>query len=143
MERRYQARLDESLDDAEVSPGLLRGLLPRLEAFLEPFVESLCRCFRRTNARHYVSGLLSGLKSKDAEGIAYLHDRERRGLRKFIGQANRDHKPLVAELARQVGRRLGQADGVPVFDPPPSSSRARSPSASGVRGAAGSARSRA
>ena len=63
MERRYQARLDELLDDAEVLPGLLRGLLPRLETFLEPFVRSLCCCEQRTNARHYVSGLLSDLKS--------------------------------------------------------------------------------
>lgn len=117
MERRYQARLDELLDDAEVRPGLLRGLLPRLETFLEPFVGSLCCCEQRTNARHYVSGLLSDLPSKDAESIAYLHDRERQGLQKFIGQADWDHEPLVAELARQVGRRLGQADGVLVFDP--------------------------
>jgi SRSO17 transposase len=117
MERRYQARLDELLDDAEVSPGLLRGLLPRLDAFLEPFIKSLCCCFQRTNAHHYVSGLLSDLKSKDAESIAYLHDRERQGIQKFIGQANWDHKPLIAELARQVGQRLGQADGVLVFDP--------------------------
>ena len=91
MERRYQARLDELLDDAEVRPGLLRGLLPRLEAFLEPFVGSLCCCEQRTNARHYVSGLLSDLKSKDAESIAYLHDRERQGIQKFIGQAPWDH----------------------------------------------------
>jgi SRSO17 transposase len=117
MERRYQTRLDELLDDAEVRPGLLRGLLPRLETFLEPFVRSLCCCFQRTNAHHYVSGLLSDLKSKDAESIAYLHDRERQGIQKFIGQANWDHKPLIAELARQVGQRLGQADGVLVFDP--------------------------
>jgi SRSO17 transposase len=117
MERRYQARLDELLDDAEVRPGLLRGLLPRLETFLEPFVRSLCCCEQRTNARHYVSGLLSDLKSKDAESIAYLHDRERQGLQKFIGQAPWDHKPLIAELARQVGERLGEAGGVLVFDP--------------------------
>jgi SRSO17 transposase len=117
MERRYQARLDELLDDAEVRPGLLRGLLPRLEAFLEPFGRSLCCCEQRTNAQHYVSGLLSDLKSKDAESIAYLHDRERQGLQKFIGQAPWDHKPLIGELARQVGRRIGQADGVLVFDP--------------------------
>ena len=96
---------------------LLRGLLPRLETFLEPFVGSLCCCEQRTNAHHYVSGLLSDLKSKDAESIAYLHDRERQGLQKFIGQAPWDHKPLIAELARQVGQRLGQADGVLVFDP--------------------------
>ena len=117
MERRYQARLDELLDDAEVRPGLLRGLLPRLETFLEPFVGSLCCCEQRTNAHHYVSGLLSDLASKDAESIAYLHDRERQGLQKFIGQAPWDHKPLIAELARQVGQRLGEPDGVLVFDP--------------------------
>jgi SRSO17 transposase len=117
VERRFQARLDELLDDAEVRPGLLRGLLPRLESSLRPFVESLCCREQRTNARHYVSGLLSDLQSKDAESIAYLHDRERQGIQKFIGQAPWDHRPLVAELARQVGRRLGQADGVLVFDP--------------------------
>jgi SRSO17 transposase len=117
MERRYQARLDELLDDAEVRPGLLRGLLGRLETFLEPFVRSLCCAEQRTNAQHYLSGLLSDLESKDAESIAYLHDRERQGLQKFIGQAPWDHRPLIKELARQVGQRLGQTDGVLVFDP--------------------------
>jgi SRSO17 transposase len=118
MERRFQARLGELLDDAEIRPGLLRGLLPRLEAFLGPFVRSLCCREQRTNAQHYVSGLLSDLKSKDAESIAYLHGRERQGLQKFIGQAPWDHKPLVAELARQVGQRLGEpTGGVLVFDP--------------------------
>jgi SRSO17 transposase len=117
VERRYEARLDELLDDAEVRPGMLRGLLLRLETFLDPFVESLCCAEQRTNTHHYVSGLLSDLDSKDAESIAYLHDRERQGLQKFIGQANWDHEPLVKELARQVGRRLGQPGGVLVFDP--------------------------
>jgi SRSO17 transposase len=117
MERRYEARLDELLDDAEVRPSLLRGLLPRLETFLEPFVASLCCPEQRTNAHHYVSGLLSDLKSKDAESIAYLHDRERQGIQKFIGQADWDHKPLIHELARQVGQRLGEPGGILVFDP--------------------------
>jgi SRSO17 transposase len=117
VERRFQARLDELLDDAEVRPSLLRGLLPRLEAFLEPFVEPLCCRERRTNARHYVSGLLSDLKSKDAESVAYLHDRERQGLQKFIGQAPWGHRPLIGELARQLGQELGRPDGVIVFDP--------------------------
>src|SRR3954454_24252212 len=112
MERRYQARLDELLDDAEVRPGLLRGLLPRLETFLEPFVEPLCCLEQRTNARQYVGGLLCELASKDAESISSLSDRERQGLQKFIGQAPWHHRPLIAELARQVGRSLGQADGV-------------------------------
>src|SRR5437660_1549086 len=117
MERRYQTRLDELLDDAEVRPALLRGTLPRLVNFLQPFVASLLWPEQRTNAQHYVEGLLSDLDSKDVESIAYLHDRERQGLQKFIGQADWDHSPLMTELVRQVGSALGEADGVLVFDP--------------------------
>jgi SRSO17 transposase len=117
MERRFRVRLDELLDDARVRPGLLRGVLPRLGAFLQPFVTALQAPERQANAHHYVQGLLSDLGSKDVESIAYLHDRERQGLQKFIGQAQWDHRPLLAELVRQVGRELGEADGVLVFDP--------------------------
>jgi SRSO17 transposase len=117
MERRFQVRLGELLDDAEVRPSLLRGVLPRLERFLQPFVEVLHSPERQTNARQYVQGLLSDLGSKDVESIAYLHDRERQGLQKFIGQAEWDHQPLVAQLVRQVATELGEADGVLVFDP--------------------------
>ena len=116
MEHRFQARLDELLADAEVPLSLLRGTLPRLEEFLAPFVRCLIAP-QRANARDYVAGLLSDLQSKDAESIAYLHDRERQGLQKFLGQANWDHKPLITELARQVGQRLGEPGGVLVFDP--------------------------
>ncbi len=117
MERRYRVRLDELLDDAVVRPGLLRDLLPRLESFLKPFVRPLLSPEQRANAHDYVQGLLSDLESKDVESIAYLHDRERQGLQKFIGQAPWDQRPLVTELARQVGIELGQADAVLVFDP--------------------------
>jgi SRSO17 transposase len=117
MERRFRVRLDELLDDAVVPPGLLRGVLPRLDTFLQPFLASLSPAAPRHNAQHYVQGLLSPLDDKNAEAIAYLHDRERQGLQKFIGQADWDHQPIFAELARQVGRRLGEADGVLVFDP--------------------------
>ena len=117
MERRFRVRLEELLDDAEVPAGLMRGLFPRLEAFLAPFVEALHSPEQRTNARHYVQGLLSDLGGKDVESIAYLHDRERQGLQKFIGQAEWQHRPLLTELARQVGEGLGEADGVLVFDP--------------------------
>lgn len=117
MERRFQARLDELRDDAEVRPGLLRGVLPRLESFLEPFARSLLSPEQRSNAQLYVQGLLSDLDAKNAESIAYLHDRERQGLQKFIGQADWCHTPLLAELAQQVGSELGEDDGVLVFDP--------------------------
>ena len=62
-------------------------------------------------------GCLSDLDSKDVESIAYLHDRERQGLQKFIGQAEWNHRPMVDELVRQVAAELGEADGVLVFDP--------------------------
>jgi SRSO17 transposase len=117
MERRFRVRLEELLDDAQVRPSLLKGILPRLEMFLQPFVATLATPERQTNARHYVQGLLSELGSKDVESIAYLHDRERQGLQKFIGQTEWDHRPLLTELARQVGWELGEPDGVLVFDP--------------------------
>src|SRR6266540_4271749 len=117
MERRYQTRLNELLGDAEIRPFLLKGVLPRLVDFLKPFGVSLLSAEQRSNAQHYVEGLLSDLQSKDIESIAYRHDRERQGLQKFIGQADWDHQPLIRELARQVGQRLGEPGGVLVFDP--------------------------
>lgn len=117
MERRFRIRLDELLHDAEVRPSVLQGVLPRLESFLRPFVEALQSPEQRTNAQLYVQGLLSDLDGKDIESIAYLHDRERQGLQKFMGQAEWAHRPLVAELARQIGTELGEDDGVLVFDP--------------------------
>jgi SRSO17 transposase len=117
MERRFRVRLAELLDDAHVPPNLLRGILPRLQTYLQPFLDALQTSQQQTNAHHYVQGLLSELGSKDVESIAYLHDRERQGLQKFIGQADWDHQPLLTELVRQVGRELGQDDSVLVFDP--------------------------
>jgi SRSO17 transposase len=117
MERRFRIRLDELLVDSEVRTGLLRGVMPRLEAFLEPFLKALRTVEQKTNGTHYVSGLMSDLDSKDVESIAYLHDRDRQGLQKFIGQSEWDHRPLLDELARQVTSELGETDGVLVFDP--------------------------
>jgi len=117
MERRFRVRLDELLADAVVPASLLRGAVPRLEDFLQPFIASLQTSERQTNARHYVQGLLSDLDGKDVESIAYLHDRDRQGLQRFIGQAEWAHQPLLTELVRQVAAELGEADAVLVFDP--------------------------
>jgi SRSO17 transposase len=117
MERRFQTRLDELRRDAHVPAGLLRGLAPRLDAFLRPFVAALTRPQQRDNAGLYVRGLLSNLGAKTAEAIAYLHDRDRQGLQKFVGQSGWDHRPLLAELARQIGAALGEPDAVLAFDP--------------------------
>jgi SRSO17 transposase len=117
MERRFRVRLEEMLDDAEVPPALLRGVLPRLQTFLEPFVASLARAEQRHNVQHYVQGLLSDLEDKNAEAIAYLHDQQRQALQKFLGQSLWDHEPLLDELVRQVATELGEPDGVLVLDP--------------------------
>jgi SRSO17 transposase len=117
MERRFAARRDQLLADAEVDPRIPRGVLPRLERFLDPFVELLQRSEQGGHARCYVAGLVSDLEYKNVESIAYLHDQEREPLQQFIGQSPWDHQPWLIELARQVGRQLGSPDGVLVFDP--------------------------
>jgi len=117
MERRFRKRLDDLLQDAVVPISLVDGLLPRLLRFLFPFAQVMQSPQQRVNTEHYVQGLLSELKSKDIESIAYLHDRDRQGLQKFIGQSDWDHRPLIRELVRQVGTELGESDGVLVFDP--------------------------
>ena len=117
MEPRYQCRKEQLLAACQVPPTLSRGVMGRLEQFAAPFAASLPSPESRAHSRTYVQGLLSDLDSKDAESIAYLHDRPRQGLQKFIGQADWDHRPLTAELARQVGAELGEPDAVLVFDP--------------------------
>jgi SRSO17 transposase len=117
MERRYQVRLQELLDDAVVEPEEFQGMLARLERFVEPFAACLQRSKQRTLAQRYVAGLASQVERKNVESIAYHHDQDRQMLQKFIGQYTWDHRPLVGELVRQVGAALGRADAVLVFDP--------------------------
>ncbi len=117
MERRYEVRLEQMLAQAEVSPEAMQGLLKRLEAFAEPFAKSLNGPQQRRHAAEYMTGLLSKLERKTGEAIAYLHDQERQGLQKFVGEVSWDHKPLLETLARQVGKDLGEPNAVLVLDP--------------------------
>lgn len=117
MDRRYEARLEEMLAQAEVSPELLEGLLARLKEFVVPYASLLEEPEQRQHTVEYLTGLLSRLKHKTSEGIAYLLDQERQGLQKFVGHVPWGHQPLMALLARQVGAELGEPDGVLVFDP--------------------------
>lgn len=117
MEPRFKARLDELREDALIPAGLAADLPQRLAGFLGPFSALLQRQEQRGNALAYVRGLLSGLERKNAESIAYLHGQERQALQKFIGQSPWDHDPLTEEMARRIGRDLGEDDAVLVFDP--------------------------
>ena len=117
MERRFTVRYRELMDEAVVRPESFEGILQRLESFVKPFADSLIRIEQRRHVCEYVAGLLSDLKRKNTEMIAYLHEQDRQPLQKFIGQTNWNYKPLIGELARQAGEVLGEADGVLVIDP--------------------------
>lgn len=117
MERRFQVRLNELRAEAVIDPAVFRDVWPRLEEFVRPFAARLARAEHRKRVQQYVTGLVSNLKRKNAEAIAYLHDEERIGLQKFVGWVEWDHAPLLRELVRQVGQELGAADGVIVIDP--------------------------
>jgi SRSO17 transposase len=117
MERRYEVRLQRLLSDAVVQPELLQGMLARLAQFAERFADCLPRIKQRELTQQYLAGLLSQVERKNVESIAYHHDTDRQMLQKFIGQYTWDHRPMIDELARQVGESLGHPEGVVVFDP--------------------------
>src|SRR4051794_28278572 len=117
MDRRFDARLSEMLAQAEVPAELIDGFLARLKAFVQPFAASLREPEQQRHTIEYLTGLLSKLRHKTGEGIAYLLDQQRQGLQKFIGQVPWDDRPLRTTLATQVGRDSGEVDGVIVFDP--------------------------
>jgi SRSO17 transposase len=117
MERRFELRKAELLADCQVHPAMFAGMIERLDQFAEPFAARLRRPEQRVHARMYLQGLLSDVERKNAEAIAYRHDEDRQGLQTFLGTAPWDDRPLLEELACQVGRELGEPDGVIVFDP--------------------------
>ena len=117
MERRFAVRYEELMADAEVKPEALEGILERLEEFVQPFAASLEHVAQRDHLQEYVAGLVSNVKRKNIESIAYLHEQDRQPLQKFIGQKPWEWQPMIGELARQIGAALGEAEGVLVFDP--------------------------
>jgi hypothetical protein len=116
MERRFETRKKELLEECKVSPQVFDGIMERLEDFAQPFAESLLRCEQEEHTETYLAGLLSDLERKNVESIAYRYDQDRRALQNFIGISPWDHRPLLDTLAEQVRRELGEADGVLVFD---------------------------
>ena len=117
MDRRFEVRRQEMLAECEVAPEVFEGVLMRMNLFVQPFVDLLTQPAQRERAADYLGGLVSDLKRKNTESIAYRLDQDRRNLQHFIGSAQWDHQPLFTELAGQVGRELGEEDAVIVFDP--------------------------
>lgn len=117
MEQRFKTRKKQILEDAEIKPQVYEGVSERLAEFLDPFGAALGRREQKEHMRAYLEGLLSDLERKNAEGIAYLHDQDRRAMQHFVGESHWGYEPLLEELSRQVGTDLGEADGVLAFDP--------------------------
>jgi SRSO17 transposase len=117
MERRFKERLEELTEGAVLDPQIPDGMLDRLEDFVKPFAAIMETTEQEQHLWEYVSGLFSDVKRKNSESIAYFHDQDRQALQKFIGQSLWDDGLLLEELARQVSRDVGEADGVIVFDP--------------------------
>lgn len=117
MHWRYRSRKQQLLDECDIGPEVFQGGIERLAEFAIPFAARLMRREQREHARTYLAGLVSDLEHKNTESIAYRHDQERHGLPHFIGSSTWDHRPLLHELAGQVGREIGTPDGVIVFDP--------------------------
>src|SRR5574341_79570 len=117
MDARYIIRKNQLLQECQVAPEIFDQVLPRLHTFMEPFVASFQGQALTQHAKTYVSGLLSDVERKNVESIAYQFGQNRLGLQGFIGWADWDDEPLRKELLGQVGKQLGQGDGVLVFDP--------------------------
>ncbi len=117
MERRFGKRREKVREDCKVPPQVFNGMTERLVTFAEPYVERLCRPEQREHAQTYLQGMLSDLQQKNAERIAYRYDEDRLGLQNFIGISPWDHRPLLDELACEVGQELGKPNAVLVFDP--------------------------
>lgn len=116
-EREFQARKAAILEECVLAPQVFEDVAPRLEQFMEPFVDSLARKEQVGHALTFVRGLLSDLEHRNTESIAYRFGQKRLPLQWFIGVSQWDCQPLRAELTRQIGRDLGDPDGVLVFDP--------------------------
>lgn len=117
MERRFDVRLEELLDDAALDERIPQGMLERLKTFATPFAACLVGSEMQRHVWEYMSGLFSDVKRKNAETIAYFHDQDRQAMQKFMGQSPWNDRPMIAELVRQIGSEIGEPDGVLVFDP--------------------------
>ena len=143
MERRFRVRLDELLDDAEVPPGLLRGVLPRLEAFLQPFVDVLAIA-RATDQRPALRPGAALRPGQQGRRVDRLPPRPRTPGPAEVHRPGRLGPPAPADRAGPPGRQPSWASPTACSSstPRPSPRRGPSRSACSGSGAAGSARSR-
>src|SRR5438270_107424 len=112
MHWRYRLRKQQLLDECEVPPEVFQGGLERLADYARPFAECLGRREQRDHARTYLAGLVSDLKHKTAESIAYRHGQERHGLQHLVSRTAtpyHQHAPSTPDTRARSRRRSDQA----------------------------------
>ena len=72
---------------------------------------------QRRHAAEYMTGLLSDLERKTGEAIAYLHDQERQGLQKFVGQCPGTTSRCSPSWPARSARSWASPTPCIVFDP--------------------------
>jgi SRSO17 transposase len=110
-------KAQELWSDCLVSPDVFNEMVDRLGELIMPYQQALATEADPHAMHLYLQGLLSHLPRKNAEAIAAWVDVERQVLQDFIGIAPWDHQPLIGVLVGQVAKRLGEPDGLIVFDP--------------------------
>ncbi len=105
MHWRYRLRKQQLLDECEVPPEVFQGGIERLAEFAQAFAACLVRKERREHAHTYPAGLVSDLKRKNAESIAYRHDQDRHGLQHFVGALGMGSSALDPRTGRPGGPR--------------------------------------
>ena len=117
MKDRYRMRRRQIEQDAKIDKKDAAGMRARLDRFLSPFFEHLPRSESRRNAALMVQGLLSDLKRKNTESIAYRFGQKARALQLFVGTNGWDHQVILDRLAQQAAKLYGEEDGILAFDP--------------------------
>lgn len=117
MDRRFEVRKQEILLGAQIPTQEFANWEDELLAFAQPFLDSFYRKEQKDHVVEILKGLLSNLKRKNVESIAYLNDKDRRNLQHFVGESKWDHRPIFEELTRQVAKKFGEENGVISIDP--------------------------
>ena len=90
--------------------------MPELERYLEGYKKTFGRREQYEQGGVYVKGLLSDVERKTVEGIGLAFGENVRNLQHFVGQSQWKTEPVVSHHQEQVGKMLGEADGVVLVD---------------------------